>query len=108
MEGFLTFILLSVLFFYLLGRVGRWALLHWVRKKQREFENGNGTYSRTYAWGSGWARDRESGGRSARPEGEVSIRQTHASEKKVNKNIGDYVEYEEIDVTEQTGGANNR
>lgn len=103
MEGFLTFILLSVLIFYLLGMVGRWALLHWVRKKQREFENGNGsTYSRTYSWGSARARDRESGGRSARPEGEVSIQQTHASEKKVNKNIGDYVEYEEVDATERT------
>ncbi len=95
MEAMLTFILGTILFFYLAGIVGRWALARWVQKKQREFEQqgGNGPYSRVYTWGS-----RGQGNRARKPEGEVSIQRTQAAEKRVSKNIGDYVEYEEVEV----------
>ena len=71
---------------------GRLALGYWIRKKQREFaESGQaGGFSRTYTWG----------GRKAsrsRAEGDVTVQQTQASpRKKINKNVGDYVDYEEI------------
>ena len=80
--------ILTILFFivvgiYLMGLVGRLALGYWIRKKQRGF-------SRTYTWG----------GRKAsrsRAEGDVTVQQTQASpRKKINKNVGDYVDYEEI------------
>ena len=82
--------ILTILFFivvgiYLMGLVGR-------RKEQREFaESGQaGGFSRTYT----------RGGRKAsrsRAEGDVTVQQTQASpRKKINKNVGDYVDYEEI------------
>ena len=89
--------ILTILFFivvgiYLMGLVGRLALGYWLRKKQREFaESGQARgYSRNYTWG----------GRKAsrsRAEGDVTVQQTQASpRKKINKNVGDYVDYEEI------------
>ena len=89
--------ILTILFFivvgiYLMGLVGRLALGYWIRKKQREFaESGQaGGFSRTYTWG----------GRKAsrsRAEGDVTVQRTQASpRKKINKNVGDYVDYEEI------------
>ena len=37
-------------------------------------------------------------GRSSRPkpEGDVTVRQTASAQKKVNRNVGDYVDYEEV------------
>lgn len=88
----LTVLFFIIVGFYLLGLLGRLALSYWIRKKQREFAEGGspGGFSRTYAWG---------GRRSPRPrpEGDVSVQQTEASpQKKINKNVGDYVDYEEI------------
>ena len=85
--------ILTILFFivvgiYLMGLVGRLALGYWIRKKQREFaESGQaGGFSRTYTWG----------GRKA-SRSRVTVQQTQASpRKKINKNVGDYVDYEEI------------
>lgn len=95
MEAILTFIFGTIVIFYLLGIIGRWALVRWVQKKQREFaeQGAGGAYSRTYTWGGGGARES-----AKKPEGEISIQQTQSSEKKVSKNIGDYVDYEEVDT----------
>jgi hypothetical protein len=38
--------------------------------------------------------------RRRRPEGEVRVEQTARTEKKVNRNVGDYVEFEEVEITE--------
>ena len=86
--------------FYLLGVIGRWALRSWVRREQRKFERSGGNpaggFYRTYTWGTG------TGQREAqqppRQEGEVTVRRTHAEEKKVDRTIGDYVEYEDVEV----------
>lgn len=86
--------ILTVLFFiiagfYLAGLLGRLLLGYWIRKKQKEF--GGGGFTRTYTWGG----RREASGR--KPEGDVTVSRTQASpEKKINRNVGDYVDYEEI------------
>lgn len=36
------------------------------------------------------------GSKPPRPEGEVSVKQTSAKSKKVSKDVGEYVEYEEV------------
>jgi hypothetical protein len=33
----------------------------------------------------------------AKPEGEITIQQTHKVDKKLDKNIGEYVDYENVD-----------
>ncbi len=94
----LTFILSVILGFYLLGWISRIMLRSWLRKKQREFqENGGqtGGFYRTYTWGTG-TRNAE---QKPKHEGDITIKQTKANVKKVNSNIGDYVEYEEYKET---------
>ena len=78
--------------FYLLGWIGRWALTAWLRKKQREFASGADPFSRVYTWGT------RSGARPSRPqsEGNVTVSEAEPQEKKINKNVGDYVDYEEV------------
>lgn len=86
--------ILTVLFFiiagfYLAGLLGRLLLGYWIRKKQREF--GEGGFSRTYTWGA------RRNAPERKPEGDVTVSRTQASpEKKINGNVGDYIDYEEI------------
>ena len=85
--------ILTVLFFiiagfYLAGLFGRLLLGWWIRKKQREF--GDGGFARTYTLGSRNASK-------PKPEGDVTISRAQAAPpKKINQNVGDYVDYEEI------------
>ena len=80
----LTVLFFIIVGFYLFGLLGRLFLNYWIRKKQREFAEGGGGFSRTYMWGTGF-------GRSSRPkpEGDVTVRQTASAQKKVNRNVGD-------------------
>lgn len=98
--GFISFILSVIIGFYILGFFGRIALGLWIRKKQKEFSQNGGAQGgfRTYYWGTGRAgsASRQRSDDSA-AEGEVTIKQTHQEEKKVNSKIGDYVDYEEVD-----------
>jgi len=59
-------------------------------RKQREFAE---------RFGGQFGSNAQAGGHSnepnARPEGDVDVRQTARIEKKVNRNVGDYVEFEE-------------
>lgn len=94
MDSVLSFLFFMILGFYLLGIVGRLLLRMWVRRVQRQFEQGQGggTYSKTYSWGRGGAAQRAE----TRPEGDVVIQAPATTEKKINKTVGDYVDYEEI------------
>lgn len=84
--GIFLLVLAGVLFFrYRMGRIRR--------EMERQAAQGGG-YRRTS--GSSAADN----GRS-RPEGEVTVKQTRTT-KKVNTQVGDYVEYEEIDEEETT------
>lgn len=92
MDGILSFLFFLIVGLYLFGLISRLLLRSWIRSKQKEFEQGGGFYGRTYSWGTG-NRTRE---QEKRPEGEVTIQVPNTEEKKVNKNIGDYVDYEEV------------
>ena len=87
----LTVLFFIIVGFYLFGLLGRLFLNYWIRKKQREFAEGGGGFSRTYMWGTGFGRRSR-----PKPEGDVTVRQTASAQKKVNRNVGDYVDYEEV------------
>lgn len=92
---FLKVIFFIIVGFYLFGLIGRLLLRHWVMKKQKEFQqNGNaGGYTfKQYTWGTG--ADRTS--QRATREGEIKVEKTAGTHKKVSKQVGDYVDYEEI------------
>jgi hypothetical protein len=92
--GFLVFISCLILGIYLL----RWLFRQWLgrrmREIQRQMENsGTQGYYRTTS--------REKRERKPR-EGEIKVETGTAPGKKVNDRIGDYVEYEEVEITEET------
>ena len=95
--GFLTVICFLILGFYLL----QWLLRLWLRARvnriQREMEKNGGQYTRT-----------NGNSRRERPvrEGEVRVETGRAAGKKVSDRIGDYVEYEEIEIVEEIREAN--
>ncbi len=90
----MEFLVITILTIWLAGLLGRWLLQRWLQKKQREFAGQFG--------GGGQPRGRSSARRSDRPEGDVSVQQTAPIQKKVNKSVGDYVEFEEVETTEDT------
>lgn len=60
--------------------------------------NGGQSYGRQYTRGSGTRRERPS------REGEVRLETGQAPGKKVSDRIGDYVDYEEVEIVEETHG----
>ncbi len=96
--GFLSFIFITIMVFYLLGWVGKILLRWWLVRKQREFADQFGQDQ-----GSAYAGDRRQDGAddARKKEGEVRVEQAQATSKKVNRNVGDYVEYEEVQDAEQ-------
>ncbi len=98
MEGFLTFIFFFIVTVYVLGLLGRMFLRYWLHKKQKEFEeqfgqNGGGFTYRQYTWGRGANRQRQE---NRKREGEVSVQRPAVETKKVNRDVGEYVDFEEI------------
>lgn len=94
MGEFFSFIFISILVIWILGQVGKFFARRWIARKQREFAE---QFGGAPAGGQGRGSTRRS-----RREGEVSVQQTMPVEKKVSKSVGDYVEFEEVEVTEQT------
>ena len=95
MEFILSFIVITVLAFYLFGVLGRALLGYWIRKKQQEFaQNGAGPF---FQWRSGGNPQP----RTERREGEVTVEQTRVSQRKVKGGVGDYIEYEEVKETSE-------
>lgn len=87
---FLTVIFFIFVGFWLLGLIGRLVLPWWIGKKQREFQQhfGGGAGSGGYRQGQQQQR---------KEEGEVTISsKTAQNEHHVNRDIGDYVEYEDM------------
>lgn len=64
-------------------------------RKQREFSQRFGE-GRQYGAGSGRP-DRRAG----RKEGEINVQRTAPEDKKVSKTVGEYVEFEEVEITEE-------
>ena len=96
--GFLSFIFFTVLAFYILGWIGRLLFGWWLRKKQRQMEEQLGQaggYSyKKYNFGG----KRGNARGSTRPEGEVVVETAAAPEKKVNRSVGEYVDFEEVEM----------
>ena len=89
MEALLTFLFFLIAGFYLISLLGRVFFSHWIRKKQRQFSEGKGDFFRAYTW-------RQTDRSSKRSEGDITVSTTRQTEKKINKNVGDYVDFEEV------------
>lgn len=86
---------------WLLGLLGRVLLRAWIVKKQRQFAEQFGPdaqYRQSWTWTAGGSR------RDPAKEGEIKVRQTTQIEKKVSKAVGDYVEFEEVEIVEENNG----
>ena len=88
MESFLKFILITIFVFWLIGILGRVLFRAWVRRKQREYEQ---------FMGGAQQRQQRQGGHTRNNEGEVSIHRTAAPERTIDRSVGDYVDFEEVE-----------
>ncbi len=94
MGTLLKFIFIFVAVVYVLGLIGRLLLGRWVKKAQRDFQQnpqGGGGFYRQYTFGG----NRQQQQRPAK-EGEIKITDAPAKEKKVSREIGEYVDFEEM------------
>lgn len=80
MEAFLTFIIVLFLFFWLIARFGPLLLGWWIKKKVSRFAEQNRRYT-----------EKEENYK----EGETIINNSTSQNKVVDKNVGEYVDYEE-------------
>ncbi len=80
MEGFFTFILVTVLLFWFLGRIAPFLLAWWVRKKLRGMEQQQKRYSNAN-------RDYK--------EGDILVEVEKEDRKVVDSSVGEYVDFEE-------------
>ena len=92
LAGAFKAIIYAIMFFLLMMLVGGLYMSYRINKLRRQTEEqmrGGGTYSRTTY--------RDYGNQPKQPrEGEVSVEQTQPKEKKINSNVGDYVDYEDV------------
>ena len=83
----LEFILSLLIIFWLVGAIGKFLFRRWLRSKQRQFGqtfNYQKQYQENYK----------------RQEGDVTIEGTPAnSNKRVNDNVGEYVDFEDVKDT---------
>lgn len=93
MEGFLTFIIFLILGFYVLGFIGKLALKYYLKRMQKRFTNGNAGHYQQYTYNFGGQKQSTE----KHNEGDVFISQaSEPKEKKFKKDVGDYVDFEEI------------
>lgn len=97
MEQFFSFILGTILFFYLFGIVSKWLLRFWLQRKIKQMQNGQGGGNFYYkSWGGG-ARSTTDNNTKRQSEGKITITKNGADTKRVNSSVGDYVDYEEVE-----------
>ena len=94
MESFISFVICTILVLYALGYFGRIALGYYIRKKQREFQQQFGS-------ASNHTRDNQSSSSSykdgaKKQEGSIHVQQSTNTEKRVSRNVGEYVDFEEM------------
>lgn len=95
MEGFFTFIFTAILLIYLLGFLGRFIFRIWLSRRLRDIErNGGNTSGQPFFWSKSW------GGVPKSKEGSVKVTKNPKDTHKVDKTLGEYVEYEEIKETD--------
>lgn len=78
----------------LLALVGLLVIRYRIRRLQRRMEQeaGQGGAYRTYTWGFGQERRKEN-----RYDGDVTVQRTTAPRKKVSREVGEYVDYEDVE-----------
>lgn len=83
MKFILSFFFFLFLFGYIFRLLAPYLMKWWIRKLQKKFTQQNGTYSQQQ--------------QRAKKEGQVSVEQSdNLKEKKVDKDVGDYVDYEDV------------
>jgi type II secretory pathway pseudopilin PulG len=93
---FLTFLFFLFAGLWLAGLVGRALLGRWLRRKAEQF-NAAAQQAQKEARSRG------------RREGEVTVETvSSAAEKKVNRSVGEYVEFEEVESAEKGDNAGAR
>ena len=102
---FLSIIFFTIIAFWLLGKISKWVLQAYIVRKQREMREqfgaeggyktfGGGSFQGFYGFGG-------NGPRQARKdEGEVVVEQTQTEGHTVSKKVGEYVEFEEVEISE--------
>lgn len=94
MDTIITIALIFVGVYLFFNKLLPLILKFWIAKKMKEFgNNGGSTFYGT--WGS--AGQNSAGQTQQQPkEGEIHIEKNATPQKKVNSNVGDYVDYEEV------------
>lgn len=101
MDWLISFILISLIVYYVLRWLAPKLLGLWLLRKQRQFADQFGQGKGfTYTWGGPKQNAGGTKSENRKKEGEVRIERTQTAQKKVNRNVGDYVEYEEVTETE--------
>ncbi len=77
MFGFLRFVLIAILVIYAVGFIFRLLLRFYIKRMGKK-----------YGWN---AQESEQ-----RPEGEIKVKGNRPQSKKVDKDLGEYVDYEEV------------
>lgn len=91
----LTSIFFLLLGFYIFGLLVKLFFRIWLTGKMKRFQQkGEGSF-RSYTRGTGGGNNRSR----TRPEGAVTVEQTDAQPRRVNRDVGDYVAYEEVEET---------
>ncbi|MFI3314356.1 MAG: DUF4834 family protein [Rikenellaceae bacterium] len=95
MEQFLGYILGTIIFFYLLGNIGKFLLKLFIARKMKQFSNGNNRGGSFFS--GGFNTQRESAPNNDKhKEGEVFISVNSPSQKKIKDKVGEYVDFEEV------------
>ncbi|MFI3322997.1 MAG: DUF4834 family protein [Rikenellaceae bacterium] len=106
MEKLLSFILGTVIFFYLLSKVGGFLLRLFIKRKMNQF-NGGTNSGGGFSGGTGgganqnnnpfnWANRQNNQNNNQHKEGEVFISRNSSSQKRVKDKVGEYVDFEEV------------
>ncbi len=108
MEKFISFVLGTIIFLYLFGIVAKWLLRFWLQRKIKQMQDNPGAgFGGNFSGGgfnfggfsggfSSNAGGRGSQSQSHKKKGDVTIDRQNAEAKRVNTQVGEYVDFEEI------------
>lgn len=98
MEAFLSFILGVIIFLYLFGLISKWLFRYWINKKMRQMGGSQGGGFSFKGWGNQQQQQQQQQRyqERPRPDGEVKISKPATESRRVNSNVGEYVDFEEV------------
>lgn len=99
MEGFITFLFFTVLFFWLMKRLFPLLLAWFIKRKMKQGGPNGGGFAGSNGfgfWSTGFGNMAgENAGSEKKEEGKVVITDIPKQEKVIDKEIGEYVDFEE-------------